>query len=226
VTDTGIGIEAALLPHVFTRFLQADGTSSRKHGGLGLGLAIVRHLAELHGGVVRAESAGPGLGATFTLELPLLTAGSGRGERAAVETVRTGAETAPLPRLDGLRVLVVDDHDDARELVRTVLQQCGADVAAATSADAALETLERLRVDVLISDLAMPGSDGFDLIRRLRAREHSVGATLLPAVALTAYAGAVDRARALAAGFQAHASKPIAPDELAELVIRISRHKA
>jgi PAS domain S-box-containing protein len=216
VADTGIGIEPALLPHVFNRFLQADSTSSRKHGGLGLGLAIVRHLAELHGGSVRAESAGPGHGATFTLELPILIAGSGRGERVAIERLE-GVEPR-LPRLDGLRVLVVDDHDDARELISTVLEQCGADVAVAGSADEALQVLEQRRVDVLVSDLAMPGADGFELIRRVRAREQAAGAATLPAVALTAYAGTVDRARALAAGFQAHASKPIAPDELATLV--------
>jgi CheY-like chemotaxis protein len=223
VSDTGIGIEPALVPHVFNRFLQADSTSSRKHGGLGLGLAIVRHLAELHGGSVRAESAGPGLGATFTVELPILAVGSGRGERTAVETVSTDAR---LPRLDGVRVLVVDDHDDARELIRAVLQQCGADVAVAASADDALETLEGRRVDVLLSDLAMPGTDGFDLIRRVRARERETGGAPLPAVALTAYAGTVDRARALAAGFQAHASKPIAPDELATLVQSLTRSNA
>jgi PAS domain S-box-containing protein len=223
VSDTGIGIEPALLPHVFNRFLQADSTSSRKHGGLGLGLAIVRHLAELHGGSARAESAGPGLGATFTLELPILVVGSGRGERLAVEAAGTDTR---LPRLEGLRVLVVDDHDDARELIRTVLQQCGADVAVAASADEALDTLDRLRVDVLVSDLAMPGADGYDLIRRIRGRERSAGGAVLPAVALTAYAGTVDRARALAAGFQAHASKPIAPDELATLVQSLTRSNA
>ena len=224
VSDTGVGIEPALLPHVFNRFLQADSTSSRQHGGLGLGLAIVRHLAELHGGSARAESAGPGLGATFTVELPILAAGSGRGERAAIERA-PGAEPR-LPRLDGLRVLVVDDHDDARELIRTVLQQCGADVVVATGADEALEALDKLRVDLLVSDLAMPGADGFDLIRRVRARERAAGGATLPAVALTAYAGTVDRARALAAGFQAHASKPIAPDELATMVHALTRANA
>jgi len=222
VTDTGMGIEPALLPHVFNRFLQADSTSSRKHGGLGLGLAIVRHLTEMHGGSVRAESAGPDLGATFTVELPILSPGIGRGERVAVE--RADGVEPRLPRLDGLRVLVVDDHDDARELIRTVLDQCGADVAVAGSADEALQALERRRVDVLISDLAMPGADGFELIRRVRAREQGAGGATLPAVALTAYAGTVDRARALAAGFQAHASKPIAPDELAALVESLARN--
>jgi PAS domain S-box-containing protein len=222
VSDTGIGIEPALVPHVFNRFLQADSTSSRKHGGLGLGLAIVRHLTEMHGGSVRAESAGPDLGATFTVELPILSPGTGRGERVAVERI-DGLEPR-LPRLDGLRVLVVDDHDDARELIRTVLDQCGADVAVAGSAEEALQALERRRVDVLISDLAMPGSDGFELIRRVRAREQAAGGATLPAVALTAYAGTVDRARALAAGFQAHASKPIAPDELAALVDSLARN--
>jgi signal transduction histidine kinase/ActR/RegA family two-component response regulator len=224
VSDTGIGIEPALVPQIFNRFLQADSTSSRKHGGLGLGLAIVRHLAELHGGSARAESAGPGLGATFTVELPVLTPGSGRGERLAVERVE-GIEPR-LPRLDGLRVLVVDDHDDARELIRTVLEQCGADVAAAASAAEALAALEQRRVDVLVSDLAMPGADGFELIRTVRERERAAGGATLPAVALTAYAGTVDRARALAAGFQAHASKPIAPDELATLVDSLARSNA
>ena len=122
-----------------------------------------------------------------------------------------------------LRVLVVDDHDDARELIRTVLEQCGADVAVAGSADEALAALDRRRVDVLVSDLAMPGSDGYELIRRVRSREQTSGGATLPAVALTAYAGTVDRARALAAGFQAHASKPIAPDELASLVHSLAR---
>jgi CheY-like chemotaxis protein len=221
VSDTGAGIEPALLPYIFNRFLQADGTSSRKHGGLGLGLAIVRHLTELHGGSVRAESAGPGLGATFTVELPILTVGDVRGEPLAVEAA--GGVEPRLPRLDGLRVLVVDDHDDARELVRAVLEQCGADVVTAGSAGDALDALAGTRVDVLVSDLAMPGVDGYDLIRQVRARERATGGAALPAVALTAYAGTVDRARALGAGFQAHASKPIAPDELALLVARVSR---
>src|SRR5207248_10967526 len=144
--------------------------------------------------------------ATFTVELPILAAGSGRGERLAIERV-PGAEPR-LPRLDGLRVLVVDDHEDARELIRTVLQQCGADVVVATGADEALDALERLRVDLLVSDLAMPGSDGYDLIRRVRARERAAGGAPLPAVALTAYAGTVARPRALAAGSPAPAPTP------------------
>ena len=219
VSDSGSGIEPALLSQIFNPFHQADSSSSRQHGGLGLGLAIVRHLVDLHAGTVHAESAGRGSGATFAVELPMLPVGGGTIPVAA--DVRGEGERG-LPRLDGVRVLVVDDHEDARALVGAVLQQCGADVVVADSADGAMEALERQRVDVLVSDVAMPGADGYALIRRVREREGRRGASRLPALALTAYAGAGDRARALEAGFQAHASKPIAPDDLAGIIARLA----
>ena len=210
VADTGRGIETKLLPHVFDRFRQADTTSRRGHGGLGLGLAIVRHLVELHGGTVKAESAGRGAGCTFIVRLPTVSVpvSPGRVDRA------TGAGDDST-RLDGVRVLVVDDHADGRELVSMVLQRCGADTRVAASAAEALEQFARGPVDVLVTDLGMPGADGFDLLRRVRAL---AGGAAVRAVALTAFAAADDRDRVLAAGFQMHLAKPIDPRGLVAAV--------
>jgi len=214
VIDTGHGIDPEMLPHIFERFRQADGTTTRKHAGLGLGLAIVQYLVDLHGGTVHAHSGGAGAGATFTVLLPVLAV------RALVED--TAGAPARLPRLDGVRVLVVDDHADARRLVETVLRHCGAQVTLAGSVQEALSILRASYMDVVVSDIGMPDADGYALIRRVRDMEREHGGRM-PAVALTAYAGPDDRERALAAGFDCHVTKPITPTELAEAVARTAR---
>jgi PAS domain S-box-containing protein len=219
VTDTGVGINPELLSHVFERFRQGDSSITRAYGGLGLGLAIVRHLVELHGGSVRAESRGEGQGARFTVSLPiaavLSTASPSAAARPASEPA-TAAES--LPRLDDVRVLVVDDEADARGLIGEVLRRCGAAVVPVASAASALDALRRAPVDVLIADIWMPEEDGYELIRKVRAAERETGAPAVPAMALTAYARAEDRQRALAAGFQEHLTKPADPIALARAV--------
>jgi signal transduction histidine kinase len=216
VTDTGMGIEPDFLPHVFDRFRQQDGASTRAHGGLGLGLSIVRHLVELHGGTVDASSAGPGEGATFSVRVPLAPI------RASQLDVMNGTANAfaDLPSLTGLRILVVDNEGDARVLIRVVLEGCGATVDEATSASAAIDQIRRQVPDVLLSDIAMPGEDGYTLIARVRALDGP--ARTLPAAALTAFATATDRARALLAGYQAHIPKPVEPSELAAVVAALA----
>ncbi|MBI2207111.1 MAG: GAF domain-containing protein [Candidatus Rokubacteria bacterium] len=218
IEDSGQGIEADVLPHVFETFRQADGSSRRRHGGLGLGLAIVKELIELHGGAVGAASAGRDRGATFTVTLPILTV------RVPAAPSEPGTDTrriagAALPMLDGVRVLVVDDHADARMVLESILAERGAKVVLATSAAEALAVLRSTYVDVLLSDIGMPDQSGYDLIQRVRERERAHGGRI-PAVALTAYAGQEDRDRALAAGFQWHATKPITPAELIEVVAK------
>jgi PAS domain S-box-containing protein len=221
VSDTGGGIEPDVLPHVFDRFRQADSSATRRHGGLGLGLAIVRHLVELHGGCVRAESAGTGQGATFTVELPLLSARPERGELVRLDV--TGPHADQPPRLDGVRILVVDDHPDTRHYLELVLESAGAVVAVAASTPDALARLRETETDVLLSDLGMPGADGFELMRAVRDRERRRGDAPLPAVALTAYASGEDRARALEAGFDLHVVKPLTPRDLVDAVVRAVR---
>jgi len=215
VEDTGEGIAPAALPHIFEHFRQGDSTVTRGHGGLGLGLAIVRHLVELHGGTVGAESEGAGRGAAFTVRLPLARPPEPAAAQRPSRRPHDGA------RLDGLRVLVVDDHEDSRHLLRLVLEDAGAAVQLAASAADALDALARAEVDVLVSDLSMPGADGHDLVREVRGRRPE-----LPAIALSAYASAADRERALNAGFDAHAAKPIDPAELVELVSRTAGRPA
>lgn len=221
VADTGQGIAPGFLPHVFDRFRQADSSSTRSHGGLGLGLAIVKQLAELHGGTVRAESPGNGLGSTFVVRLPR------RSPTVHVDrdpSPSDSGERTPTPAdpMRGLRVLVVDDEPDARHIVGRIFRSQGAEVLTAESADEADALLDRTPPDILISDIGMPGRDGYDLIRRIRARLEP-GA--VPAVALTAFAHAEDRNRALAAGFQAHIAKPVDPDELVAVVAHLARRK-
>ena len=225
VSDTGVGVEPNFLPHLFDRFSQADSSTTRPHGGLGLGLAVVRHLVELHGGMVRAVSPGRDQGATFTVTLPVRAVAEGEAPRAGPAVERRGAEIAatPVPLvLRGLRVLVVDDEADARGLVEAVLTQYGADVKAAGSAHEAFQELREWRPDVLVADIGMPVEDGYSLLRRIRRLSTAEGGAT-PAAALTAYAQVGDRERALAAGFQEHVPKPVPPEQLAHVVARLAR---
>jgi signal transduction histidine kinase len=220
VTDTGAGIRPDFLPYVFDRFRQAESTITRSHGGLGLGLSIVRHMVELHGGSVGVHSEGEGKGATFTVSLPVRPAAA---ENAASldDTMDKARVWETQGLLTGVRVLVVEDEDDTRELLATALEQCGAEVASASSAAEALASFDRLPPDVLVSDLAMPDEDGFSLIRKVRSREAGQGGDV-PAAALTAYARTEDRVRALTSGFQKHLPKPIDPSDLIAAVAALA----
>jgi len=216
VSDTGQGISADFLPHVFDRFRQADQKTSRHHGGMGLGLAIVRHLVEMHGGTVSANSDGDGKGATFTVSLPIapiyqVDPSAGRVHPAARDLLPTNDAT---DRLDGLKILVVDDEADTRELLKEGLEFCGATVSVAGSAAEAVEAVMAKTPDILISDIGMPGVDGYDLIRQIRRLPAANGGKV-PAIALTAYTRTEDRLQALRAGYDMHVPKPV---ELAELV--------
>jgi PAS domain S-box-containing protein len=216
VSDNGSGIAPEFLPYVFDRFRQADQRTTRQHGGLGLGLAIVRHLVEIHGGSVRAESPGAGQGSTFTVLLPVAPVYQSIGTEGRVHPA--ARDTLPVydcpDRLDGLKVLVVDDEPDTRELLKVGLGQCGAEVTAVGSATEALEAITVKAPDLLISDIGMPDEDGYELIRRVRQFPAQSGGKV-PAIALTAYARVEDRMQALRAGYQMHVTKPV---ELAELV--------
>jgi PAS domain S-box-containing protein len=225
VEDNGPGIAETFLPHVFERFRQADSSSSRHHHGLGLGLAIVKHLVELHGGTVRVENRSVGTGALFTVELPRRSVSAMASP--AVEVERHPRTEEPLwldaaPSLQGLQVLVVDDNEDARELVKEVLERCGASVETADTAAAALAAVRVRRPDVLLADIEMPEESGYDLIRQVRALPAELGGRT-PAAALTAYATAQDRVNALQAGFQMHVPKPVQPAELAAVVFSLIR---
>ncbi|WDT81601.1 MAG: PAS domain S-box protein [Candidatus Manganitrophus sp.] len=218
VQDTGIGIHPEFIPFVFDRFRQAEGASTRFYGGLGLGLAIVRHLVELHGGTVSAHSPGEGKGANFTVTLPVKVPSTGSLDP---EIKRPEEGMLPLTStrlLDGVEILLVDDEADARELLTLILQRSGARVITVSSAREAIDRLKRKKPDLLVSDIEMPGEDGYSLIRRVRAREAERGEGSVPAVALTAYAGRADRRRALMAGFQKHVPKPVDPAGLVAVV--------
>ncbi|HYB94598.1 MAG TPA: ATP-binding protein [Vicinamibacterales bacterium] len=219
VSDTGEGITPELLPHVFERFSQGaeDGA---KTAGLGLGLAIARHIVELHGGTIHAASAGRGAGATFTVKLPLMVAHGERSESEVHPTATTGVLPATLPRLDGVRVLVVEDDADGREIVRRILEQAGGEVRTAENPTDADAVLAEWRPQLLISDIEMPGEDGYAFLRRLR-QSPTNSARELPAIALTAYARVEDRIRALAAGFQMHVPKPVEPAELIAVILAL-----
>jgi signal transduction histidine kinase/DNA-binding response OmpR family regulator len=258
VRDNGAGIDPKFLPHVFDRFRQADSSSTRSHGGLGIGLTIVRHIVELHGGSVAADSAGEGHGATFTVTLPVATTPAVAAGAAAPGSAEGGAATAPLPAdaagsppaptaasasaaggaprraaapaagageartsLGGLRVLLIDDEPDAREVVSEILRRCGGNVTTAASAREGLVAVRAGGVDVLISDIAMPDEDGYWFIRALRSLPAEEGGQL-PAIALTAYAREEDRQRALDAGFQNHVAKPVEPNHLAQALARLA----
>jgi len=217
VRDTGTGIPPDFLPFIFDRFKQAGEGNARMVGGLGLGLTIVRHIVELHGGSATAWSAGEGRGATFTLELPMAAVGAG----AAARPGGPGSDPLPPVRLDGLRVLVVDNEDDARQIASVALRAAGATVTAAASAgEAFLAASTGPSPNVLVSDLAMPGEDGYALIHRLR--EAGVDVRTMPAVALTAFAGPHERRRALLAGFQVQMAKPVDPYELIAAVASLA----
>jgi PAS domain S-box-containing protein len=224
VTDTGQGIDPAFLDHVFERFRQADGLTTRTHGGLGLGLAIVKNLVELHGGSVRAESPGPGLGASFVVRLPVSLVRPESIERLIADhparEVGSLAFQCP-PGIEGLKILVVDDERDARELLVTILAQCGAVVTSASSAAEALAAIELGAPDVMVSDVGMPDEDGYELVRRLRLLPAAKGGRL-PVVALTAYARAEERTRALRAGFNMHVPKPVEPSELLAVIASLA----
>ncbi|WP_437999736.1 response regulator [Sorangium sp. So ce185] len=212
VRDTGKGISAGFLPYVFDRFRQEDNSIRRVHGGLGLGLSLVRQLVELHGGTVSAESGGEGNGATFTVALPLRQAPSRDGARG-----RAGGAV----QLDGVRVLVVDDDDDARELVRYILEDHGAEVILAESGEEALRALRASRPRLLLSDIGMPGMDGYELIRRIRELPPEEGG-VVPAIALTAYASVEDARRAMLEGYQMHLPKPVSASRLLSIVADLS----
>ncbi|MBW3584578.1 MAG: response regulator, partial [Cyanobacteria bacterium 0813] len=209
VTDTGKGIEADFLPYVFDYFRQADSTITRKFGGLGLGLAIVRHLVELHGGTVKSYSAGEGQGATFTVRIPLMP--------VQAQTIPAAAAPEESFNLSGIKVLAVDDDTDARDLVVFLLEDCGASVTAVSNATDALAALTESVPDLLLSDIGMPDTDGYLLLRQVRALVPEQGG-LVPAIALTAYAGEIDYQQALAAGFQRHLSKPFDVDKLMQAI--------
>jgi CheY-like chemotaxis protein len=230
VSDTGQGIEPGFLPHVFDSFRQADSTSTRQHGGLGLGLAIVRHLVELHGGSVSASSRGPGQGAAFTVELPVYGVPSAASPLADADAalppvhdiVPPGVEGKPLDRL---HVLVVEDELDTLLLLQTVLTHYGAEVRGAGAVGDALAALDDWPVDVVVSDIGLPGEDGYSFIERLRSRAANQGGAV-PAIALTAYARSSDRSRAMAAGFQLHIAKPVEPADLVSAIERLARGSA
>ncbi|HVW38920.1 MAG TPA: ATP-binding protein, partial [Pirellulales bacterium] len=226
VTDTGEGISPEFLPHIFDRFRQADSSSKRSHGGLGLGLAIVRHVVELHGGAVSAASEGRHRGATFYVNLPVAAVASPEHHLHSGSAAGRAPAAAPVHvKLDGLRVLVVDDEADGREAIAKVLELRGADVLTASTVREALALLKAAPPDVLVSDIGLPGEDGYDLIRTVRELDEEQGKHV-PAIALTAFAREEDSMRALSAGFQLHASKPIEPGVLAALVARLAGRTA
>jgi CheY-like chemotaxis protein/two-component sensor histidine kinase len=218
VSDTGQGIPPDFLPHIFERFRQADASITREHSGLGIGLSIVKHMVELHGGTVTASSPGLDQGSTFTIKLPLAILHPRPEEDRFHPTAPLQAAQPALvkhePRsLSSIRVLIIEDEPDARDLIRRVLERAGATVECAGSADEGLDSITTFQPMVLISDIGMPGKDGYAFIREVRARTPDQGGRT-PAIALTAFARAEDRTRALMAGYQTHIAKPISPDEL------------
>lgn len=224
IKDNGVGIDADLLPHIFERFLQGDSTATRKETGLGLGLAIARHLAELHGGTLTVESPGPGKGSTFTLSLPL-----GEPELRAISKADAPAATIQHTQsidqpLGGLDILIVDDEQDSREAFALYLEQNGARVTSASSARGALAELQRVTPDVMLSDIGMPGEDGFELIRKVRERE-TERKRKIHAIAVTGYVSGDDRKRALAEGYDMYLAKPVDLQELLDILGRVRRRK-
>jgi CheY-like chemotaxis protein len=214
IADTGIGIRPDVLPFVFDRFWQADSSTTRTHGGLGLGLSIVRHIVELHGGTVHASSEGEGKGATFIIQLPIVDQADSKAGDIQQEAA-SGSAAIPR-RLHGRVILVVEDDDDARELVTEVLENAGARVVPAASSQEAMDLAANMRPDMLLADVGLPGEDGYTLLGRLRVVYPDV-----PAIAVTAYARPADRTHALSAGFQQHLIKPIDPGELVDQIVSL-----
>ncbi len=216
VADSGEGIKPEFVPHIFERFSQADASTTRNHGGLGLGLSIVKHLVELHGGTIRAESDGEGLGASFIIRLPV-----SRSQAATEEAVHVPRNNSTAfdcrDILSGLKVLVVDDEPDAREMIQRFLTECGAESALAASSAEGQTLFAAFQPDVIISDIGMPGEDGYEFIRAIRSQGH-----VTPAVALTAFARNTDRTRSIQAGYQTHIPKPVAPAELVAIVAHLA----
>jgi PAS domain S-box-containing protein len=224
ISDSGIGISAEFLPYVFDRFRQADSSTSRQQGGLGLGLAIVRHLIEAHGGTVQVFSEGIGKGATFSVRLPVVAGFAKPHQPRAVANrgmIEERSSSLKLPSLQGLKLLIVDDEADARDLLQTMLAPCGAEIFTASTAAEALDQLKQLRPDLLVSDIGLPEEDGYTLIRKIRALEEGQGGKI-PAIALTAYARSEDRVRALSSGYQLHVQKPVELEELAFAIASLS----
>jgi CheY-like chemotaxis protein/anti-sigma regulatory factor (Ser/Thr protein kinase) len=214
VSDSGIGIKPEFLPFIFDRFRQADGSTTRVHGGLGLGLSIVKHLVQMHGGNVQVESQGENKGAVFAVDFPLAAVSSSPvSDNGSSKDAEKNVLPAGFSRvLEGLRILVVDDEPDARELVRAILTGCGGEVNCCESAAEAMTAIREWKPDLLVSDIGMPNEDGYSLIKKVRKLRSK--RSKLPAVALTAYATKEDKARALATGFQMHVAKPIEPEIL------------
>jgi PAS domain S-box-containing protein len=228
VSDTGAGIEQDFLPHIFERFRQADSASRRKYGGLGLGLSIVQHIIRMHGGKVRATSEGKGEGATFTVELPLISIAWPATEKILPsQPDDRSSPKSDEPDLNGIWVIMIDDEPDAREMVKMVLEQWGAKVSAMETVSEVIDALAGepggRRPDVLVADIAMPNEDGYDLIRKVRKLGPKKGGAI-PAIALTAYAAAEDRLRVLAEGYQMHVAKPVSLFDLAAVVSRLGRN--
>jgi CheY-like chemotaxis protein len=223
VSDSGKGIEPNVLPFVFDRFRQGDSSTTREHGGLGLGLSIVRNLVELHGGTVHASSDGEGKGSEFTVQLPILV--TVRTLQRDAERVHPGVGeglAGAMPSLAGLRILLVDDEPDAGVMIAAILGEAGAEVATATGAQRAVQMLAEWKPDLLISDIGMPVEDGYDLIRKVRTLSAEQGGQV-PAIALTAYARTQDRLKVLSAGYQMHVPKPVEPIELATVIASLTK---
>jgi CheY-like chemotaxis protein len=226
VSDTGEGISSDFLPYVFDRFRQAEGSISRRQGGLGLGLAVVRHLVELHGGNVSAESSGLGTGSIFKVDLPMAEErrDPARAEERRREVERRKSALGEKVRLDGVHVLLVEDDDDSRKLLGTMLKQHGAEISSAASAKDAFTLFSEKVPDVVVSDIGMPDEDGYELLEKIRALPAEAGG-LTPAIALTGYATRKDRERSLSSGYQLHIAKPIEQGELVSAIAGLVKRK-